>query len=240
MKYFLDTVDTIPEGVGIGMYSPIHLIWIVICVLVVAVAAAKYRKEDPVKRRKMRHIVGALLVADEFFKVAMLIIGGNYMADYLPLHLCSINIIFIAIHCIKPTKLIDNFLFITCIPGAIAALLFPTWVSLPVANFMHWHSFTVHILLLMYPVMLVAGGDIRPDIRELPKCIGFLLLLAVPISFFNKAFDTNFMFLQKAPEGSPLYWFAINWGNHLLGYPILIAAVCVVMFGIYALVKKKI
>lgn len=240
MRYFLDTVDTIPEGVGIGMYSSIHLIWLAVIGIIIFLTASKYRKSDEIKRVKMRHTVGILLVADELFKVIMLVAGGNYIADYLPLHLCSINIIFIAIHCVKPTRLLDNFLYIACIPGAIAALLFPTWVVLPVGNFMHWHSFTVHMLLIMYPVMLVAGGDIKPDIKQLPKCIGFLLLLAVPISFFNKAFDTNFMFLEKAPAGSPLYWFEASWGNHLMGYPILIAVVCIVMFGFYGLVKKKI
>ena len=219
MSYYLETVDTIEPGLGFELYGMCHLIWLIFGVVMVASVSKMYRGASSEKRIKMRRIVGGLLVADELFKICTLVAGGNYSVDYLPLHLCSINIIFIAIHCIKSNKLLDNFLYIACIPGAITALLFPTWTSLPFGNLMHMHSFTVHILLIMYPVMLTVGGDIRPEVKMVPKCLAFLLIMAVPIGIFNMIFDTNFMFLMEAPAGSPLYWFAENWGNHLLGYP---------------------
>src|SRR5699024_8859367 len=92
------------------------------------------------------------------------------------------------------------------------------------------HSSTVHILLAVYPIMLTAGGDIRPRLRDVPRCLGFLALLAVPIYAVNRLLDTNFMFLMYAPEGNPLYWFGQTFGCHLIGYPFLIAAVVALMF----------
>ena len=56
-----------------------------------------------------------------------------------------------------------------------------------------------------------------------------LAIMAVPIYGINLLCDTNFMFLMYAEEGSPLLWFEGHWGNHLLGYPVLIAAVFGVM-----------
>lgn len=47
----------------------------------------------------------------------------------------------------------------------------------------------------------------------------------------NLLLDTNFMFLMDASKGNPLYWFEKNWGNHLLGFPVLITAVILVMYG---------
>ena len=35
------------------------------------------------------------------------------------------------------------------------------------------------------------------------------------------------MFLMYAPEGNPLYWFQQTFGNHFIGFPVLIAAVVV-------------
>ena len=32
-----------------------------------------------------------------------------------------------------------------------------------------------------------------------------------------------------AEKGNPLYWFEQNWGSHLYGFPVLIAAVIAVM-----------
>ena len=178
----------------------------------------------------MRRVFAALLVADELFKVVCLLMGGTFLYGYLPLHLCSINIFLIAIHALRPCRLLDAFLYTVCIPAAVAALLFPTWTALPLCNFMHLHSSTVHILLAVYPIMLTAGGDIRPRLRDVPRCLGFLALLAVPIYAVNRLLDTNFMFLMYAPEGNPLYWFDQAFGCHLIGYPFLIAAVVALMF----------
>ena len=241
MQYFLDTVETIESGVGFSSFGACHLIWLAAFVVITVVCSLIYKKSGEKARCVWRKVIASLLVADEIFKVTMLVIGDNYSLSYLPLHLCSINIILIAIHAFKPSKLFDNLLYMACIPGAIAALLFPTWTSLPVANFMHLHSFTVHILLALYPIMLTVGGDIYPQAKYIPKSLLTLAIMAVPIYFFNLFFDTNFMFLMSADEGNPLYWFGENWGSHLLGYPVLITAVLIVMYvplGIYRKLKK--
>ena len=234
-QYFLDTVDTIPAGKGFAMYSPLHLAWLAFFVLFAVGCSLYYRRQDAGKRTRVRHVFAFLLVGDELFKVVMLCIGGNYEAAYLPLHLCSINIILIAIHSFRPGKMLDNFLYTVCVPAATAALLFPTWTELPFCNFMHLHSFTVHILLATYPIMLTAGGDIQPEVRCQPRCLLFLLLLAIPIYGINRLLDTNFMFLMDVEPGNPLYPFEQAWGNHLYGFPVLIAAVIAVMYApVYA------
>lgn len=156
-------------------------------------------------------------------------IGGNFNWDYLPLHLCSINIFLIALYAWKPSRLLDNFLYFICIPAATAALLFPTWTSLPAANFMFWHSTSVHILLAAYPIMLFSGGDIRPSVRYMGKCFLLLLAMAVPIYCVNLLLDTNFMFLMYAPDGNPLAWFRDHVGYHWIGFPVLLVAVFALM-----------
>lgn len=230
MKYFLETVDTIEEGHGFAMFGPCHLAWLVFFAALTVLCCILYRRRTPQQRQNWRRLLAGLLIADELFKDIMLLAGGNFAADYLPLHLCSINIILIAVHAWKPSRILDNFLYLICIPAALAALLFPTWTELPFLNFMHLHSFTVHGLLALYPIMLTVGGDIRPQVKYGPLCVALLLLLAMPIYGFNLVFDTNFMFLMYAEPGNPLYWFEQHWGSHLLGFPVLIAAVFIIMY----------
>ena len=239
MDHFLDTVETIPPGFGFSLFSPLHLVWLAIGSIVILLSCRYYRNADAVSRTRWRKIAASLLVADEVFKMIMLTIGGNYMLKYLPFHLCSINIFLIAIHAWKPSKLLGDFLYLVCIPGAIAALLFPTWTSLPLNNFMHLHSFTVHILLTLYPVVLTAGGDIRPRGRDFFKCLLLLAIMAVPIFFINLLCDTNFMFLMYAEPGNPLEWFQNACGNHLIGFPVLIAAIMAVMYVPTRFMHKK-
>ena len=242
MEYFLNTVETIPDGLGFRSFDMTHIGWLCALVAVVLLNCLLVRKLTEHQVGIWKKIVAFLILLDEVFKVCMLVLGGNYSVSYLPLHLCSINIFVILLHAFKPTKLVDNFLYTVCIPGALAALLFPTWTELPVGNFMHLHSFTVHILLAMYPLVLAISGKLKITWRMIPKCLGLLLLMAVPIYLVNMLLDTNFMFLMEADAGNPLYWFGQNWGNHLYGFPVLISAILIVMYlplELIRLLRKK-
>ena len=239
MKYFLETMETIPDGLGFPLFGWLHLIWLGAFVLTVCGCCFWYCRLGTVGRKRWKITVAALLVADELFKMAILFIGGNYAWTYLPLHLCSINIFLIVWHAWKPSRLLGSFLYTICIPGAIAALLFPSWASLPVTSGLHVHSFTIHILLTMYPIVLTAAGEIRPTVRKLPLCLLLLVGLAIPVYGVNRLLDTNFMFLMYADKGNPLYWFDCHWGSHLWGFPVIIAGVLLVMYLPVILLKKR-
>ena len=230
MKYFMHTTGTVPKGLGFKHFDETHLCWLALFLLLAVALCLLYRRLGETGRRRFRYIMAALIVGNELFKVICLVIGGRYTINYLPLHLCSINIVLIAIHAFRPSKALDNFLYTIGLPTAIMALLFPTWTKLPVLNFSHLHSFTVHIELALYPLVLTVGGDIRPRARYIGKCLLLLFCLAAPVYIFNCLFDTNFMFLMSADKGNPLYWFAKNWGSHLWGYPVLGTAVLAVMY----------
>jgi len=151
VECFWDTVDTIGEGFGFSLFGARHLVTLALYIAFAALSCKRYKAADEKKRAQLRKLFAVLLLADEAFKQIGLQIGGNFNWDYLPLNLCSINIFLIALHAWKPSRLLDNFLYFICIPAATAALLFPTWTSLPAANFMFWHSTSVHILLAAYP-----------------------------------------------------------------------------------------
>lgn len=242
MRYFLDTTETIADGVGFSQFGGLHICWLAVFVLIVIVSCIWFKKADAEKRNRWKKVVAILVVLDEIFKMAMLTIGKRYTLGYLPLHLCSINIFMIAVHAWRPSDTLGSFLYTVCIPGALAALLFPTWTALPFGNFMHMHSFTVHILLALYPIVLAVSGEIKVSIKLVPKCLLLLIGMAVPIYIFNLIFDTNYMFLMHVDAGNPLLIFEQMWGNHLLGFPVLITAIVLVMYipvEIYRKMKTK-
>ena len=218
VEHFWDTVDTIGEGFGFSLFGARHLVTLALYIGFAALSCKLYKAADEKKRAQLR---------------------GLFAVLYLPLHLCSINIFLIALYAWKPSRLLDIFLYFICIPAATAALLFPTWTSLPAANFMFWHSTSVHILLAAYPIMLFSGGDIRPSVRYMGKCFLLLLAMAVPIYCVNLLLDTNFMFLMYAPDGNPLAWFRDHVGYHWIGFPVLLVAVFALMDVPIMLKKRK-
>ena len=229
---------TIPDGLGFKHYDSVHLMWLAAFAIFTLITTLIYKKSGAKARKNIKYTLAALLIADELFKIIGLASHGNYTAGYLPLHLCSINIFIIAIYSIRPSKLLGNFLYIICTPAALAALIFPNWTDMPLSNFMHIHSFTVHILLAAFPIILTAVGEIKPSVRHLPGCLAILLVGGAVALTFNLIFDTNFMYLMEAPEGNPLYWFAENTPSHLIGYPVIIVAVFAVMLTPFEVARR--
>lgn len=78
--------------------------------------------------------------------------------------------------------------------------------------------------------MLTLGGDIKPELKQSPKCLALLVAMAIPLYFLNFLWDTNFMFLKEADTGNPLEFFENLLGNHLWGFPILLPIVLAIMY----------
>lgn len=237
--YWLETTGSIVKGAGFSHFSPVHIGWLAVFLVFAVSVCLLYRRLDQKGRGTARKALAGAIVADEIFKMAILFIGGHYTKNYLPLHLCSINIFLIAYHAWKPSHVLDNFLYAICIPGAVAALLFPGWTKLPLANLMHIHSFTIHILLAVYPMMLLADGDIKPDRKTIPRSLGILGCFAAAALIVNLILDTNYMYLMYAPKNNPLYFFQKQFGNHLVGFAVLLPLVLEGMYLPFTLRNRK-
>lgn len=216
--------------------------WLAVTVVTIIVACLYYRRLGEFGKSRFRKTLAAAMALDELFKLGLLFIGGTFTKKYLPLHLCNINIFLTVYHAWRPGEMVGKFLYLVCVPSAMAAVFFPAWTDLPVLNFMHLHSFTLHILLALYPIVLVVSGEVKPRLSDVPKCLGILLGEAAAAYCVNVLLDTNYLYLMKAPKGNPLYFFQQLWGNHWLGFPILIAAALLLMFlpiWIFNAVKSK-
>ena len=235
---FLDTVETIKDGAGFCLFGTTHLIWIGAFIIAAISLSLIYRNLSPKARKVMRIAVACLILLDEVWKWVFLFIGNRYEHSYLPLHLCSINVFLVAFHIFRQPKVVNNFLYAICVPAGIIALLTPSWTALPPANFMHIHSFTIHILLAVYPLMLVAGGDIKPQVKMAPKCLLLLLCMGVIVLGVNFLCDTNFMFLMRTDDISFLVLFENLFGHHQWAFPILLPIVIGVMYLPIVIINK--
>ena len=227
---FFKTQDSIPEGLGFKAFDLTHLLWL-LAIIAVSILLCKICKGLNEKSQNIIFkTVGIAVIAQEMLKNIVVAIVGEFGVGYLPFHLCGINILLIAFDIFKPTKTVRAFLYFFCIPGAMLALLFPNWTEVPFLNFFHLHSFIVHGLLVMYPLLLITSGQLKLKFSDMPKSIGLLILLAIPIYFLNLLWDTNFMFLMEPDTGNPLELFERLLGSHLWGFPILLPLVVGLMY----------
>lgn len=199
-KSTMDKLD--PDYLNFSHFSPIHLFITALFIVIIVAAMLYYKKLDEKARQKFLYIMSALLIADELFKHICSAATGQWEWEFLPLHLCSINIFVCVINSFRRDDFTSEVLYSVCIPGAALALLMPTWTNLPYWNFMSIHSNSVHVLLVLYPLLLLAGG-FKPNFKRLPKVLLLLLCECVPIYFLNKILDVNFFFLNGT-AGNPV------------------------------------
>jgi len=225
MDNFFALEKDLPAGVGFALWGREHIAWLCIAAAIGTLLCLGYRRCGRTGRERLRQTVGWCVLACEILKDANLIAQGNFSIYYLPLHLCGLAVFFTFAHALRPTETIGNFLYSTCAPGALFALLCPDWTAYPALSYHSMVAFSVHALITAYPLMLLAGGDLRPQVRCLPRCLGILAALAAPVYVIDRIFSANYMFLLAPSPGSPLEWFASFLGNpgYLLGYfPMLI------------------
>ncbi|MBQ4119286.1 MAG: TIGR02206 family membrane protein [Clostridia bacterium] len=239
---FFITNENVPSGVGFSTFDATHLLWLLAFALLSAFSIILYRRLNTQKRVIMLRILGGLVLFFEILKNIVAIAVNDFGVGHLPFHLCGINVVLISFDIFKITKIVRNFLYYIGIPGAMLALLFPNWTTLPCLNFFAIHSFVIHMLLVLYPLILVTSGDIKPNIKDIPRAILLLVLMAIPIYFLNLLWDTNFMFLMNPETGNPLGLFEKYLGSHLWGFPVLLPIVMLVMYIPLAIsnkIKKK-
>ena len=237
---FFVSSDHIPEGVGFQAFGLTHILWLLAGFILWVAACIFYGKLSADKQKRALKVLGIYIFLQEMAKNLVLILLGDFSWGYLPFHLCGINILLIVFDTIKQTKTVRSFLYYFAIPGAALALLFPNWTKMPVWNFFHIHSFTIHILLVLYPLLLVTTNQVSTELKSAFKGVILLIAMAIPVYCLNLLWGTNFMFLMKPDSGNPLEFFEKLLGSHLWGFPILLPVVVLVMYlPIFILKKRK-
>ena len=232
MEYFFTTEERLPAGLGFDLFGREHLCALLLCAALGAALCLAYRRASAEGRARLRHALGWAVLACELLKDGNLIAQGVFGVGYLPLHLCGLAVFFTLWHSLRPGETVGNLLYSSCMPGAAFALVFPDWTVYPIVSYHAIVGFLVHALLVIYPLMLVLGGDLRPRVRYLPRCFLILLALAVPIYVFDRLFHVNYMFLVQPAPGSPLEWFASLLGvpGYLLGYLPMLAVIWLLLY----------
>ena len=241
LSLFFTYRNALPDNAGFSLYSATHLLFLVgITIFIVAVTLI-YKKSDEKKQNVFRITIACAIVLLEVIKDLIAVITGVFSWEFLPLHLCGLSIIMITIHTIKPNKFTAEFIFSLSIPGAVMALLFADWVVYPVWNFFCLQSFSIHMLELTFPIMLLASGQIRPNPKRLWMPALFLLIYTPIIFHLNHLLDTNFLFINEAAPDSPLSFLQDILGKpgYVFGTIGILAIVWIILYLPVVLINRR-
>jgi len=241
-KYFQYLEETAKPGDGFQMYGPGHIIFLIgIIIALFFMVVTYYNSTDINRLKKMRLTAAVIVILEAIRQVSFIILLPEYPLRQLPLHMCGLSIFIEIIHSIYPNKTTGEILYSLCLPGALAALLFPNWTMYPMLSYQAIQSFAIHSLHIAFVLMPLFASDIRPSVRNLWRPVLFLIIIIPPVYLINKWFDTNFFFLNAGSEGSPLEILIKLMGNpgFIIGYAGLLFIVWVIMYLPFIFIEKK-
>ncbi len=158
--------------------------------------------------------------------------GGILPKTDLPFHLCSIQILFIAVvNFTKNEKLkrfLLSFMFPSCLLGGIAAILIATTSSLNGMWIITAQYFLYHIAIVVFALNLCTNKEIKLTVSDYFSCLKFLVVLFFFAVYINSIVydgksNINFMYVASPPQsGLPFLNENHGWLVYIVHYAILV------------------
>ena len=224
-----------------SIFGTKHLILVAICAAAIVLGYLVTRKWDLERLPKYMFTIG---VISELIKVFYYIIaneavyGGILPKTDLPFHLCSIQILFVAIarfiNSQKIKELLLSFMIPSCLFGGIAAILIATTSSLNGMPILSLQYFGYHSAIVIFALVLLTSGVLQLTIRHYVNCLKFLVGLMLFAIYINSILydgnpNINFMYVASPPQaGLPWLNEDQGWLVYMLRYSSLVVG-CVTL-----------
>ena len=213
------------------LFGTKHIILIIISVIVIALGGFFTRKA------KFKNVVFTMFtigIISEIIKVVYYIVrnesthGGYLPKTDLPFHLCSIQIIFLAIlHYSKNEKLkrlLMSFMLPSCLIGGIAAILIPTYTARNGMWIITLQYFGYHAAISIFSIFLLTNKDMKWTIKDMLNCFKILGLFGLLSIYINSMLNDgtggiNFMYTVAPPQdGLPYLNLNQGWLMYIIKY----------------------
>jgi hypothetical integral membrane protein (TIGR02206 family) len=197
------------------------------------VLALRWMTRLPEERhRRVAIVLGALAFSTDIIPIGLQCITdtGERWIDHLPLHLCSSACIIIPIGLVTRNNWLLNYAYGLCLPGAVAALIFPGEVYGRLSSYsVHFFLYMLsHVLIIIACLAPIALGFFRPQWRYYLSSIAIgasLMGIAYPV---NKLLGSNYFFVNWPEKGTILESFA-NVAGRDMYIPVLVAVAAIVI-----------
>ncbi len=214
-----------------SIFGTKHLIILAISLVAMVIGSLFARKWPIQKLAKTALGIG---LVSEFIKVFYYIManeathGGALPKTDLPFHLCSIQLIFMAILVFSSNQKLKNlllsFMIPSCLFGGVAALLIATTSSLNGGWILSVQYFGYHVAITVFAISLLLGKEFPLAVKSYVNCLKFLVVLMLFAVYINSMLydgvsNINFMYVVSPPQsGLPFLTEKYGWLVYICHY----------------------
>ena len=187
---------------------------------------------------KVTYLIGVIMILDFITENGGYIMSGTWDVQYnLPIQLCGISsLICCVLPFVKKKDRLFQFVYYTGVIGGIMAILTPQMNYFDGSLRYYLNYYVSHSLIITLPIFMFLHLDLKlPKLSWFKIWIHLNILMAIimPINFL---LDSNYMYVNAAPEVSnPLV--IGEWPYYLLIWEPL---VMIIAYLIYAISRRKI
>ena len=212
--------------------------WTLFSLIFISVPLILARFLNRTQKIQVTYLIGVIMILDFITENGGYIMSGTWDVQYnLPIQLCGISsLICCVLPFIKKKDKLFQFVYYTGVIGGIMAILTPQMNYFDGSLRYYLNYYVSHSLIIVLPIFMFLHLDLK-----LPKFSWFkiwihlniLMAIIMPINFL---LDSNYMYVNAAPEVSnPLV--IGEWPYYLLIWEPL---VMIITYLIYAISKRKI
>lgn len=188
------------------MFGTLHIIALCASIVFIVLATWLTLKLPFEKVARLMLVIGLIAELIKLFAYTLMnekALGGYLPKTDLPLHLCSFQVIFMAVLVFAKNenlkRVIRSFMLPTCLIGGLAAILIPTSSSVGSLNVITFEYFGYHAAIMVFALRMLIGRDVEFTVRDYASCLTVLLLtmfcaMYINSILYNGTADTNFIY----------------------------------------------
>ena len=236
---------------GFVTLGPAHLAVIAACALLVVLLVHRYMHlpqglERGSRRRRQLLVMACIPPVLLASRAVTLLHAGLFWPLFWPLHICNLCEYLCLVFALYPHgrfgRGLGNLLFCWGIVGGVGAILLPGWSwYCPLFCWASLCGFAGHALMLAFTFCIVAGKDVRLDVRWIWLPIVAGVVGAALFRVVNPLLGTNFFFVtDPASAGAPFAWGLATFGDpgFLGAYLVIVTAIWLALYAAARLFKR--
>ena len=218
MSYSFFTAEPLMvDGPGFARFGREHLIALALCLVAINGLVRFYLEASDEgvwsERRRTLATMAGTMVAVRFSHDLACLMTGTFTPPWWPLHLCNICELLCLVYVARPSESLGLAVAGLALPSGLLALAFPGWYYCPMLTWASICGFVGHANLVAFALSLILSGDVRPRLGNAWVPLAHLACYLAVIFPFNRAFDTNFAFINWPIAGTPLVAMEKAFGN---------------------------
>lgn len=222
---------SLQPGLEFKIFSTSHLAVLALAITVYCILYffRSKLKKHPSKGRIGTGIALALLSLELALRVWEKAWGIWSLQGSLPLHLCSISLLFSVAMLLSRSYALYEITYFWGVGGAIQALLTPDiWYGFP--HFIFFQFFTAHSLIVLAVLWMTFVEGMRPSLKSLGKAFLSTNIYAVFVGAANYLLGSNYLYLCRKTANPSLLDYLHSWPWYILELEIITLVVFMICY----------